>query len=224
MQVVVLCGMMWSRNKPHNIRDTPLHTISRAPRAHPRTHNRQHHHIIRYPLARAHTTYTTYTTHNNAQQRTHATMHTQENNKQQTYNKQPGIPLAQPLVVRILVHANVAHKATQRSDAAKRFACSPWRWRSWRAGAVAARLQSACFTLRCQNHAVCFALLRLYMSTQIVPFMVRWVVRGTWGIGSSSPRLELRNGLLYQDREFEQRPLHVFNHRSHSTEKRTCLT
>ena len=32
--------------------------------------------------------------------------------------------------------------------------------------------------------------------------MVRWVVGGTWRIGSSSLKLELTNRLRYHDREF----------------------
>ena len=41
---------------------------------------------------------------------------------------------------------------------------------SWRAGAVAARLQFShtCFTIRSWNHAACLALLRLYTGMQII--------------------------------------------------------
>ena len=47
------------------------------------------------------------------------------------------------------------------------------------------------------------------------PSVVRWVVGGTWRLGSYSLRPELPNGLLYQDRAFEQQLLRVFNHRFH---------
>ena len=56
-----------------------------------------------------------------------------------------------------------------------------------------------------------------------LPCMVRWVVGGTWRIGSSSWMPELPTGLRYQDRKFEHRLLHVFNHRSHHIKKRMCL-
>ena len=45
-----------------------------------------------------------------------------------------------------------------------------------------------------------------------LPSEVRWVVGGTWQIGSSSLRPELPNGVRYQHRAFEQQLLLVFNH------------
>ena len=54
--------------------------------------------------------------------------------------------------------------------------------------------------------------------------MVRWVVGGAWRIGSSYLRPELPNGLGFRDRAFEQRHLHVFNYRDHSTENGSHMT
>ena len=52
----------------------------------------------------------------------------------------------------------------------------------------------------------CIELLRMYIS------MVRGVIGCIWRIGSASLRPEIPNETRYQDRAFEQRLLHVFNH------------
>ena len=147
-----------------------------------------------HPPTYAHTKYTTY---NNAhtQQCTH--MKTTTNNKhpkhiynpqQTSCNTHQGIPRAHPFVW-ILAHAVVAHEAAPCSDAARAFGADD---RGAQEQSLRGLVLPCMFRYLFLEPRCMYCVIECTSACKSFPSMVRWVVGGSWQIGSSSLRSTMR--------------------------------